>query len=76
VSQKEGYEEKVTDDLLASIIAAKSLKAKESEKPKEQKKAEKRPAKVDLPVEPKEKMPTSIEDWEKRTVALPPVIVG
>jgi len=80
VDQKEGYEEKVKDELLASIIASKAEKAKQLEerkrtehlkKPEPQQTIKKVATRA-----PKEKMPTSIEEWEKRTMCLPPVIVG
>jgi hypothetical protein len=80
VDQKEGYEEKVKDELLASIIASKAEKAKQLEerkrtehlkKPEPEQKSKNVVARA-----PKEKMPTNIEEWEKRTMCLPPVIVG
>lgn len=80
MSLKEGYEEKVKDELLASIIASKAEKAKQLEERKKNKLLEKPEAKEknkNIVVQaPKEKLPTSIEEWEKRTICLPPVIVG
>jgi hypothetical protein len=79
VDTKEGYEEKVKDELLASIIASKAEKAKQIEEKKKTKLLKKPETKEKIVVKeanPKEKLPTSIEEWEKRTMCLPPVIVG
>jgi hypothetical protein len=79
VDLKEGYEEKVQDELLASIIASKAEKAKQLEEKKRTEHLKKpetaQKSKNIVAKAPKEKMPTSIEDWEKRTMCLPPVII-
>lgn len=79
MGQKEGYEEKVKDELLASIIASKAEKAKQLEEKKNTKQLEKPETEQKIKIvakPPKEKLPTNIEEWEKRTMCLPPVIVG
>ncbi|CAB3385604.1 Hypothetical predicted protein [Cloeon dipterum] len=72
VEPKEGYEEKVKEDLLSVMIAKKEQKKEEKSEPNV-KPVAKKPKIFEKPVE---KVSTNIEDWEKKQLELPPVIVG
>ncbi|XP_059470647.1 UV-stimulated scaffold protein A-like isoform X2 [Neocloeon triangulifer] len=70
VEPKEGYEEKVKEDLLTHMVTAKPKVEVQRKKSADVKIVERKE------IKPVKNMPKNIEDWEKKNMELPPVIVG